>query len=354
MSTSIDFSKPVLVTGGTGYVASWIVKVLLEKGFHVRTTVRDIKKKEKYQHLQNIAQGCKGKIEFFEADLLKAGSFKEAMQDCELVFHTASPFKIAGIKNAQKEIIDPALEGTRNVLQTVNETPSVKRVVLTASIASIYGDAIEIRNTPNGCFTENDWNNSSNLKHQPYPYSKTVAEKLAWEISKQQDRWDLITIHPGFVLGPSLTTRDDSTSIFFMLSFFNGKFRMGVPDLYFGIVDVRDIATVQVATGLTPSATGRYVAVSESLSFVDLAKILHKEYSDKYPIPSKALPKLLLYMAGPSLGFTWKYIKLNLSIPIKFDNSRSKNDLGISYLPVEKTLLDHAGQLIHNGLIKKK
>ncbi|MDP2890910.1 MAG: NAD-dependent epimerase/dehydratase family protein, partial [Bacteroidota bacterium] len=147
---TIDRTKPVLVTGGTGYLASWIVKQLLDKGYEVRTTVRNLAQKDKYAHLTSLAVKSVGILQFFEADLLKKGSFTEAMAGCEQVIHTASPFKISGIKNAQKELVEPALEGTRNVLDTVNAIESVQRVVLTSSLAAIYGDAIDIQKTENG------------------------------------------------------------------------------------------------------------------------------------------------------------------------------------------------------------
>lgn len=209
----IDQQKPVLVTGGTGYIASWIIKQLLEEGKKVRTTVRNLSDKKKYEHLSRMAESAKGSLSFFEADLLKKGSFLEAMNGCELVIHTASPFKISGLKDAQKELVEPALEGTRNVLESVNQTENVIRVVLTSSIVAVVGDAIDIQQTRDGIFTEADWNFSSSVNHQPYPYSKMLAEKLAWEMVGQQNRWDLVVINPGFVMGPSLSQRTDSTSI---------------------------------------------------------------------------------------------------------------------------------------------
>lgn len=106
----------VLVSGGSGYVASWIVKKLLEEGHIVHTTVRNKEKTDKYQHLLDIERNSDGELKIFEADLLKEGSFKDAMKGCEFVFHTASPFFISGIKDAQKQLIEPALQGTRNVL----------------------------------------------------------------------------------------------------------------------------------------------------------------------------------------------------------------------------------------------
>ena len=146
----IDKSKPVLVTGGSGYVASWIIKMLLEDGIHVKATVRDPSNSKKVGHLKALAKASAGKLNLFKSDLLDTGSFDEPMRDCELVIHTASPFFLTGIKNPGKELIRPAREGTRNVLESAKRTPTVKRVVLTSSVVAIYGDNADIAATPGG------------------------------------------------------------------------------------------------------------------------------------------------------------------------------------------------------------
>ncbi len=347
----INRQKPILVTGGTGYIASWIIKLLLEKGLNVRATVRDKSNSEKFKHLIEIADNSNGKLTIFEADLLKVGSFQEAMVDCELVFHTASPFMISGIKDAQKQLIEPALNGTRNVLNSAKENKSVKRIVLTASVVSMHGDAVDMQDTENGIFTDKDWNRTSTATHRPYSYSKTIAEKEAWKIVKTQNQFDLVTVHPGFVLGPSLTKRKDSASINFMISLLNGKLKTGVPNLTLGIVDIRDLAKVHVAAGFNPEAEGRYIASAGSSTMLELANILQKKYLTKFKIPKMQLPKIVLYLLGPSQGFSWKYISRNIGLALKFDNSKSINELGISYRPIEETILDHAEQVIRDGLV---
>jgi nucleoside-diphosphate-sugar epimerase len=349
--TEINLSKPILVTGGSGYMASWIIKLILEKGWNVNATVRDKSNDEKVGHLLKMGEQFPGKLELFEADLMQKGSFEDAMLDCELVIHSASPFKISKIKEPRKELIDPALEGTRNVLHTAGKTQSVKRIVLTSSVVAIYGDAFDIRNTPNGIFTENEWNNTSSLDYQPYSYSKMLAEKEAWKLAEEQKQWDLVVINPGFVLGPSLTDRIDSTSIDFMLSIINGKYKPGVPEFYFGIVDVRDVSLAHVLAGTKPAASGRHILVAGTLNFPEIVDILKKTHA-KYPLPKGKLPKLFVYLIGPLHGLSWKYIKLNVGIPMKFDNSYSIKDLGIEYTPMEKTLTDHAEQIIKSGLIR--
>jgi len=331
----IDRMKPILVTGGTGYLASWIVKLLLDEGREVRTTVRNLTQKDKYAHLTALAVKSKGILQVFEADLLKLGSFNDAMKGCGLVIHTASPFIISGVKNALKELIEPALEGTRNVLDSVNQTESVERVVLTSSVVAVYGDAVDIAETESGILTELNWNFSSSEEHQPYSYSKTLAEKLAWEMAEKQDRWDLLTINPGFIMGPSLSKRTDSRSIDIMNQLASGKFKPGVPSGKMGVVDVRDTAKAHILAGFNSNASGRHICVSGEKDFLDFANVIRMRYP-QYPLPKSYIPKWLFGDIAPMVGFIKKYVKLNVGIDLRFDNSYIRNDLGMEFIPFEK------------------
>jgi nucleoside-diphosphate-sugar epimerase len=183
--TQIDRSKPVLVTGATGFVAGRLVKKLLDEGLTVHAAVRDPQHARKVGPLAELAAQSPGEIRFFASDLLKEGSYGDAMEECELVFHTASPF-VNNAKDPQKELVDPALLGTRNVLEEAHRTPSVKRVVLTSSCAAIYGDNADIQDAPHGILTEAVWNTTSSLTYNAYSYSKTVAEREAWAIAEAQ------------------------------------------------------------------------------------------------------------------------------------------------------------------------
>ena len=154
-----------------------------------------------------------------------------------------------------------------------------------------------------------------------------------------QDRWQLLTINPGFVMGPSLTDRKDSTSIDTILSFLDGKYASGIPDLTFGIVDVRDVADAHIKAAEMEGAKGRHILVNESKRFIEIAEILKKNFP-QYKLPKSNIPKFLLYILGPFLGFSWKYISRNVGVALEFDNSWTKSNLDMSFIPIEKTLKD--------------
>lgn len=349
----MDKSKPILVTGATGYIAGWIIERLLKQGYTVHATVRDPSKKNKIQHLYDLAEQSSGHIQFFKADLLETGSFDEAMKDCEIVIHTASPFVVTNYKDAVKDIIEPAVKGTENVLNSVNRTESVKRVVLTSSIASTYGDAVEIQNTAHNEFDENHWNTTSSETHQPYPYSKVMAERKAWEMVEQQDRWDLVCINPALVMGPSLTDASQSGSIEVLQQFGNGTTLFGVPPMWNGIVDVRDVADAHVAAALNPEAHGRYIICGGTLSLLDMGKALTQKFGYKFPFPHFTVPKTAFAFVAPVLGHSREFVKLNMGYPIYFNAQRSVKELGIEYRDVRESVCEHFQQLLDDGIVKK-
>jgi len=348
-------ANPVLVTGATGYVAGWLIKHLLEAGYTVHAAVRDPQNEVKLSALNEIAAKSTGQIKYFKSDLLQEGSYLDAMKTCELVFHTASPFT-TDVKDPQKELIDPAVKGTANVLNSASQTPSVKRVVVTSSCAAIYTDAIDCQSAPNGILTEEIWNNTASLTYQPYSLSKTLAEKKAWELAEKQKQWDLVTINPSLVMGPSLNLRSsNSESMKILKQLGDGSMKSGAPRLGVGVVDVRDVAQAHFLAGTTASANGRYITSAHNTNFLEMGLALQDKYGKKYPTPKKALPKWLLIIVGPMVDklFTRKFIRNNVNIEWKADNSKIKNELGMTFRPLKETMEDGFQVLIDNGVFKK-
>ncbi len=348
----IDQNSPVFVTGATGYVAGRLVEKLLSEGKTVHAAVRNPNDKKKTKYLDELAAKLPGNIKYFKADLLDEGAYDEGMKGCELVYHTASPF-VRNVTDPQKDLVDPAKKGTRNVLEAANRTESVKRVVVTSSCASIYGDGKDVLSMPNQELTEDIWNTTSSLEHQPYSFSKTEAEKEAWKIAEAQNRWDLVTINPSFVLGPGINPHGTSESFNIMKQIGKGDFKMGAPEFNIGCVDVRDLAEAHYQAGMRPEAKGRYIISGENAGFREIAGMI-KEKFPQYPISTRKLPKFMLWLVAPSVGMTRKEVKLNVGFPWKANNSKSINELGMKYRPLKETATEFFGQLVEAGEIEKK
>lgn len=345
---SVDTNKPVMVTGATGYVAGWIVKGLLEAGATVHAPVRDPNNVDKVAHLTAIAEKASGTLKLFKADLLQPGSYAEAMTGCGVVFHTASPFTTTVI-DPQKELIDPAVQGTRNVLEEANKTESVSRVVLTSSCAAIYTDAIDTVNAPGGVITEEIWNSTASLDHQPYSLSKTLAERAAWEIADAQDRWKLLVINPSLVIGPSLKKSPTSESFNIVQMLAGGAMKMGAPKIGIGLVDVRDLTQAHLAAGFLPEAHGRNIISAHNSDFLAMAEALQEDFGDDYALPKRAMPKWLVWLAGPSQGISRKFVKRNVNVPWRADNSKGERELGVSYRPLKESMVDMMSKMIADG-----
>lgn len=345
---------PVLVTGAGGYVGSWIVKRLLECGFQVHGTVRDPGDERRAGHLRKLAADTPGELALFAADLLDEGSFDAAMAGCRVVIHTASPFIARGVKDPLRELVEPAERGTGNVLRAVDRSPAIRRVVLTSSTAAVHGDAKELAQTRDGRFDESHWNRSSSARHQPYSWSKTVAERLAWEMVRRQDRWDLVVVNPGLVLGPALSPHATSESVALMRDFGTGFYRFGAPALEWGVVDVRDVAEAHLRAATRPGASGRHILVGETLGLLGIGRILRARFGDRYRFPRFVVPKPLVMLLGPAMGIPLAYIARNVGHPVRFDNRYARQDLGMTFRPATEAVADHFQQLLDDGLVARR
>ena len=353
MTPNYDISAPVLVTGATGYVAGWLVKALLDQGFTVHGTVRNPEDTAKVAHLHALAEAAPGTLKLFKADLLEAKAFDAAIAGCQVVFHTASPFT-SKVTDPQRDLVDPALKGTRNVLDSVNRCASVTRVVVTSSCAAIYGDNIDLANLPNQTLTETHWNESSSLHYQAYSYSKTVAERAAWEMQKAQDRWQLVTINPSLVVGPGLAPSQTSESFNLIRQLSDGTMKSGVPDLEIGAVDVRDVAEAHLRAAFLPEASGRHITSARTTSFLEMAQMLAAKYGPDKRLPTRRLPKALLWLIGPMVNkvLSRRMILRNMGHPWRADHSKSVTALGLHYRPLDLAVQEMLQQMRDSGQIK--
>lgn len=334
-----------LVTGASGFIASHVVQQLLEKGHHVHATIRSTKNEKKIKHLIDMQARWPGKLTLFEADLLVPGSFDASIKGCSIVYHIASPFFIENkIHDGHKQVVEPALKGTQNILAAVQKCETVKRVVLTSSVAAIFGDYADVRQMKDNTLSSKYFNTTSTVTHNSYSYSKVVAEKEAWKLYEAQPsprRWELVTINPGFVLGPSLSPTSESGSLSTLDQLLRGQLFLGVPDLRFATVDVREVATAHIRAAENPNSHGRYILADRKMhSFVEFARIL-RSVTHSSRIPKHTLPSSLVRLCGPLLGLSQKWLSLNLGIKFTIDNAASLDDLKIVYRPLEETLEDH-------------
>jgi dihydroflavonol-4-reductase len=226
------------VTGATGYIAGVLIKQLLELGVTVHATVRDPSDTSRLKYLIDLAEKSPASLKFFKGDLLDEGSFAEGMKGCTIVFHTASPFSLSA-KDPQKDLVEPAVHGTRNVLNEATKAETVKRVVLTSSCAAIYNDASDTYKAPGNKLTEEVWNSGSSLTYKPYSFSKTKAELAAWEIAGSQTNWTLVVMNPCMVMGPGVKYHETSESFSMIKNLGGGEYASGCPNFCMGVVDVR-------------------------------------------------------------------------------------------------------------------
>ncbi|KAF7833712.1 cinnamoyl-CoA reductase 1-like [Senna tora] len=268
----IGEGKVVCVTGANGYIASWIVKSLLLRGYTVKGTVRDSNDPKKVEHLYKL-EGAKERLQLIKANLVEEGSFDSAIEGCDGVFHTASPCTFRS-KDPQNELIDPAVNGTLNVLKSCAKSPSVKRVILTSSTASLQCNRRP--KTPETIVDES-WNSDPEFCKTYkgyYAISKTLAEEAAWKFAKENSI-DLVCINPGTVLGPLLQPTINTTSAL-ILNLINGTETF--PNSSRPWINIKDVVNAHIQAFEIPSANGRYCVVESVEHFSEIVKILHDLY----------------------------------------------------------------------------
>ena len=342
-------SKPVCVTGASGFIAAHIVRELLLEGYSVRGTVR--KSPKNYPFLLSLP-GAAERLELVEADLLGEGAYDKAVAGCEVVMHTASPYVI-NVKNPQTDLVDPAVNGTETVLDSCVKSGSVKRVIFTSSIAAIT-DEPDSRKV----FTEKDWNTMSSLDRNPYHYSKTLAERAAWDfIMRKRPNFDLVAINPFMVIGPSFGP-SLNTSNQVIRDIMTGVYP-GIMDINWGFVDVRDVAKAHLLAMQTDSASGRYLCSGEAMHMRELVAHLASSGFATYSLPKVDLSGKVGTLLMKLLSFTQPrdtgtYIRTNIGKTMRYDNSKIKRELGISFIPAKESITDAVKDMVKWGHLPQK
>jgi nucleoside-diphosphate-sugar epimerase len=264
----------------------------------------------------------------------------------------ADPAAAAAAAGKEEELmIQPAIFGTENVLNAVNKTPSVKRVVLTASTVSVWGDPHE--RGRGHTFTEADWNITATPKEFPYFYSKTAAEKRAYAMQQEAGkRWELCSINPGAIWGPPTGSRTDGESVGQMIDLLSGAFWPWSPPLGVGVVDVRDVALAHCLAAVTPSASGRYLLNSESTYVLPTAaKILAKAYPKRW-LPVLKPPLLSLIVFGPMMGLPTNITRATFRKKPLVCVDKAAKELGLKqYISLQQSVLDMARDMLAKGMV---
>ncbi|KAJ3703869.1 hypothetical protein LUZ61_007574 [Rhynchospora tenuis] len=315
----------VCVTGASGFIASWLVKLLLNRGYTVRASVRDPSDPKKTVHLRALG-GAKERLHLFKANLLEHGSFDAGIEGCDGVFHTASPF-YHNVSDPQVELIDPAVNGTLNVLGSCAKYPTIERVVVTSSMAAnVYNT-----NPKNpDVVVDETWFSSPEVCEQSkswYALSKTLAEEAAWKFANENGI-DIVTINPAMSIGPLLQPTLN-TSAAAILNLINGS--STYPNSTLGWVHVKDVAMAHILAYEAPSASGRYCLMGKTAHYSEIVEIIRSLY------PSSPLPE--------------KCADDKPFVPVYQVSMEKIKSLGIDYIPTEIGLKETIESLKEKGFV---
>ncbi len=335
--------RKVLVSGGSGYIASFLIRQLIEQGWEVVSTLRSLGKEPSVRAQLGVDNG---KLSFFAADLNSDAGWTEAVAGCSHVVHVASPFPAAKPKT-DDELIVPARDGALRLLRAA-KAAGVARFVMTSSVAAIaYGHGQKIGN-----FTEADWTNTNSPDAYSYVKSKTIAERAARDwMTAEGGEMEFVTINPSLVLGPILNA-DFSTSVEVIKKLMNGSIP-GCPDLSFGIVDVRDVADLHIRALTAADMNGeRFIAAGRSLKMLEVAQILKAGLgAGARKVPTRKLPDFLVKVSAlfdPAV----RQVLGELGCVRNTDAAHAKAVLGWETRPAEESILDTGRSLIDQGVVR--
>nr|GMD14071.1 cinnamoyl-CoA reductase 1 [Ipomoea batatas] len=313
----------VCVTGGSGCIGSWLVLLLLQRGYTVHATVKNLKDEKETKHLEAM-EGAESRLRLFQIDLLDYNSILAAITGATGVFHLASPCIVDDVRDPEKELLDPAIKGTINVLTAAKEL-GVRRVVLTSSISAITPSpnwpADVVKNEE--CWTDIEYCKQNG---RWYPLSKTLAEKAAWEFAKEKDL-DVVVVNPGTVMGPIIPPTPNASMVM-LLRLLQGCTET-YEDFFMGSVHFKDVALAHILVYENTSAKGRHLCVEAISHYGDFAAKVAELYPE-YNIPR--IPK----DTQPGL------------LRAK-DGGKKLMDLGLQFIPMEQIIRDSVESLKSRG-----
>jgi dihydroflavonol-4-reductase len=338
----------VLVTGGTGFLGSWCIATLLERGYRVRTTVRDAAREGDVRAM--LAAAGAGErddaLTVLVADLTSDAGWPEAVAGCAYVLHVASPFPPSQPRDPD-ELIVPARDGARRVLAAALDA-GVERIVLTSSVAAVRNGGPPRNGT---AYTEDDWTDGGNESLTPYTRSKTIAERAAWDLVGETGATDrLAVVNPGAIIGPVLND-DTSYSLQTIERLLRGG--PGVPRLGFALVDVRDVADLEIRAMTDPGAGGqRFIATTQFMWMAEAGEVLRNrlgERASKVPtrtVPDLAVRVLALFDSGirSAIG--------GLGKRTEFSSDKARETLGWAPRPMDDTITETAESLFAQGVVR--
>ncbi|HET6832141.1 MAG TPA: aldehyde reductase [Solirubrobacterales bacterium] len=339
--------KAVLMTGGSGYLGGWCIAALLERGYAVRTTIRDLAR-ERHVRSQVEAAGVEpdDRLTVLEADLKSDAGWAEAVAGCDYVLHTASPFPPAQPKDPD-ELIVPARDGALRVLRAALDA-GVERIVMTSSVAAVRGGGPPKEGS---VYTDRDWTDGDDTSLTPYTRSKTIAERAAWRLVEDAGaKQRLAVVNPGAIIGPALSD-DVSYSLQLIERLLAGM--PAVPRLGFSFVDVRDVADLHVRAMEQPQAGGgRYIATDRFMWMAEVGGVLKDRLgADGRKVPTRNAPNIMVRaMALFDPGV--RTIVGDLGRRSEFSNARARDELGWSPRPLEDSIADTARSLLEFGVVK--
>lgn len=343
----------VLVTGVSGFIASWVAYAALHQGYRVRGTVRSLANEDKVRHLRDLCPGSKHKMELVEADLTSDDGWDAAVAGCHYILHVASPFVVSEPRDPD-ELIGPAVDGTLRVLRAAAKL-SVKprRVVVTSSCASVANGHCKTD------FNDDDWTilDNPSIPVSAYPRSKTMAERAAWDFVanlSESERFELATVNPSAVLGPMLSSNSCASGEIV------GKILMAgfpaLPDVKFGKVSVFDVARAHILAMAHPDAAGKRFIVSEAESGLqDYARTINREFRQfGYSPVSMHVPNFVLHVMA---FFGDREAKSSAPYLCKVENfhcNNARNILGMTLTNEFDLVKEMTLAMIANGLLPDK